>query len=271
MKQPQNKITEWNTIASWWDKEAANQGIYHQHTDIDPILWKMIGPIRGKKVIEIGCGNGYFSRRLAKKGAHVTAIDASIKMISFARERQAKYPLGINYLKRDAVHLAGIKAQSFDLAVANMSVMDIVHIEQAIKETARVLKPSGRFIFSMVHPAFMFEGTWERVWGKKRFGRIVWRYLRPYVWVMKWGKSRHASKNYTRPLQFYVDALRKARFVVTDFREIATKKPIVKAGKKDKNVLRRLSRYTTVAQKKEKLRARSEIPCFVIIGVQKIG
>ncbi len=269
IKPIHNKKTEWDAVASWWNDKAADRGIYHQYTDIDPILWRVIGPVRGKNVIEIGCGNGYFSRFLAKKGAHVTAIDASLEMISFAKDNETKHPLGIRYTKQDASLLKDIKSAAFDLVVANMSIMDILRVERAIKEIARSLKPGGRFIFSMVHPAFMFEGSWQRVWGTRRFGRFMWHYLKPYVDVMKWDAGRYITKSYIRPLQFYVRALKKSGFVITDFREIATRKPVVKTKQTDKN-MRRLSRYNTLEQKKEKNRARKELPQFLIINAQKI-
>jgi 2-polyprenyl-3-methyl-5-hydroxy-6-metoxy-1,4-benzoquinol methylase len=259
---------EWDKMASWWHTEAADHGVYHQYTDIDPVVKELLGSVRGKKVIEIGCGNGYFSRTLAKHGAKVTALDVSSKMIAIANAEEKKKPLGIVYLPRDAARLHGIKSGFFDLAVANMVLMDIVNIEAAIKEIGRVLKPGGRLVFSILHPAFMFDGTWENVKGKSRYGRIVWRYLHPYSDINHWDGRQLNTKGYVRPLGFYMQALRAAGFAVTDFREIATKKLLHKVPAGKENVLR-ASRYSSVAEKKEKLRSRKEIPYFLAMEVEK--
>lgn len=269
MLSRRTKTAEWDKMASWWHAEAADRGVYHQYTDIDPVVKELLGSVKGKKVIEIGCGNGYFSRALARRGAKVTALDASFKMIDIAIAEEKKKPLGIVCLVRDAARLQGIKSGSFDLAVANMMLMDVLNVEKAIKEISRVLKPGGKLVFSILHPAFMFDGSWENIKGKNRYGRIVWRYLNPYIAINHWDGRRLNTKGYVRPLGFYMQALRVAGFVVTDFREIATNKPLRKMPAGKENLLR-ASRYSSVAEKKEKLRSQKEIPCFLVMETEKI-
>ncbi|HUC02126.1 MAG TPA: methyltransferase domain-containing protein [Candidatus Paceibacterota bacterium] len=269
MPSRRKPTAEWDKMASWWHAEARDRGVYHQYTDIDPVVRKLLGTVRGKKIIEIGCGNGYLSRIFARRGAKVTALDISAEMVAIASAEEKKKPLGIIYLHRDAAHLRGIKRGSFDLAVANMMFMDVSNIEAAIKEIGRILKPGGRLVFSILHPAFMFDGTWESIQGKHRFGRIVWRYLHPYVDINNWDGRRLHTKGYVRPLGFYVQALRAAGFAVTDLREIATKKPLHKVPPRKENTLR-ASRYSSVAEKKEKLRSRKEIPYFLVMKAEKV-
>jgi 2-polyprenyl-3-methyl-5-hydroxy-6-metoxy-1,4-benzoquinol methylase len=260
---------EWDKMASWWHAEAADHGVYHQHTDIDPVVKELLGSVKGKKVIEIGCGNGYFSRALAKRGAKVTALDISVEMIAIASAEKKKKSLGIAYLVRDAARLRCVKNGSFDLAVANMVFMDIVNIKAAVKEIGRVLKPNGKLVFSILHSAFMFDGTWEDIKGKDRFGRIVWRYLHPYVDINHWDGRRLNTRGYVRPLGFYMQALRAAGFAITDLREIATKKPLRNVSARKENLLK-ASRYSSITEKKEKLRSRSEIPYFLVMEAEKI-
>jgi ubiquinone/menaquinone biosynthesis C-methylase UbiE len=149
MKDSPKPSAEWDKMASWWHAEAADRGVYHQYTDIDPVVKELLGSVKGNKVIEIGCGNGYFSRALVKRGAKVTALDASSKMIAIASAEEKKKPLGIVCLVRDAARLQGIKSGSFDIAVANMMLMDVLNVEKAIKEIGRVLKPGGKLVFSI--------------------------------------------------------------------------------------------------------------------------
>jgi 2-polyprenyl-3-methyl-5-hydroxy-6-metoxy-1,4-benzoquinol methylase len=268
MPSRRKPTAEWDKMASWWHAEASDHGVYHQYTDIDPVVKELLGSVKGRKVIEIGCGNGYFSRALAKCGAKVTALDASSKMIAIASAEEKKRPLGIVYLVRDAAQLQEIKSRSFDLAMANMVFMDVFNIKAAIKEIGRVLKPGGRLVFSILHPAFMFDGAWGNIKGKDRYGRIVWRYLHPYIDINHWDGRRLNTKGYVRPLEFYMHALRAAGFAVTDFREIATKKPLHKVPAGKGNALR-ASRYSSAAEKKEKLRSRKEIPYFLVMEAEK--
>ena len=65
---------DWDKVAKWWDSEAGNIGLWHQQHDIDPVIFKILGDIRDKRILEIGCGNGYFARLLAKKRAKIMAI-----------------------------------------------------------------------------------------------------------------------------------------------------------------------------------------------------
>jgi ubiquinone/menaquinone biosynthesis C-methylase UbiE len=265
---PKSKVG-WNHMADWWSQEAGDRGLYHQYTSIDPVVKKMIGPVRGKTVIEVGCGNGYFARYFAKRGADVTAIDATPRMIELSEAEESKHPMGIKFLKRDAARLSGVKSKSFDFALASMSLMDIKDAKGAIKELGRVLRPHGQFIFSIVHPAFLWDGTWETVEGKQRYGRIVWRYLHPYRHAGYWNDKKFKTIGWERPIQFYIEALRKAGFIVTDFREIPSQKPILKAEPGDLRSHRRISRYVTLVEKREKIRAQKEIPYFLAIAARK--
>lgn len=159
---------QWDAVAKKWHTEAGESGVWHQKNDIDPVVLKLLGNVQGKHILEIGAGNGYLSRILAKKGAKVTATDVSSKMIGFAQEREKDAPLGVAYLTRDAAQLEGIKSKSYDAVVANMCLMDIADAKSAIQEVSRVLKKNGQFIFSITHPAFSdFRQSWAIIKQKK--------------------------------------------------------------------------------------------------------
>ncbi len=146
--------SEWNKIAQAWSEQAGHEGVWHQKNDIDPIVENVLGSINGKKIFEIGTGNGYFARKLAKKGARVIGTDISPIFISYAKTEENKNPLGISYLVKDATRLSGIKSNSFDIVLANMCFIDIPDTEKAIAECSRILKKGGRLVFSLTHPVF---------------------------------------------------------------------------------------------------------------------
>ena len=266
--------TEWDEAAEWWNREAGEKGIWHQQHDIDPVIFKILGNVNNKIILEIGCGNGYFARKLAKKGAKVLGVDLSKRLIAFAVEREKSKPLGIKYLVRDAANLHGLKSRSFDIVVANMCLMDIADAEGAIREAFRVLKKNGSFVFSITHPVFDdFRQQWTIIKdeGKKYFARAIYKYLssagefKKILWV-----SGVKTTQYHRPIEIYFRYLRNSGFLVDKFREIATKKKVIKATKEEGDIKLRRSRYTTLTEKKIKGLAGREIPLFLAIGALKI-
>ncbi len=68
--------SEWDKAAKAWDVQVADQGMWYQRNVIDPVVLNMTGPVRGRRILEIGCGNGYLSRLLAAKGAKVVGTSA---------------------------------------------------------------------------------------------------------------------------------------------------------------------------------------------------
>lgn len=264
---------EWDKVAEWWDTEAGDVGVWHQQNDIDPVIFKVLGDVKNKKVIEIGCGNGYFSRFLAKRGARVTAIDLSDKLLEFAISREKANPLGIKYLVRDAANLRGLENRFFDVALANMSLMDIADAKGAIKEVSRVLKKGGRFVFSTTHPVFCdFRQQWViiRQGGKKYLARAIGKYLSSSAEKHTLWASGVKSTQYHRSVETYFGYLRSSGFLVSDFKEIATKKPVTKAKKEHGDIKFRRSKYKTLQEKKVKEFAGKEIPLFLVIGSVKI-
>ena len=265
--------TAWDEMAEWWDKEAGEKGIWHQQHDIDPVMFKLFGTIKNKMILEMGCGNGYFSRLLAKKGAKVIGIDLSKELIGFAIEKEKLNPLGIKYLVRDAANLHDLRSRSFDIVVANMCLMDIADAKGALKEASRVLKKNGRIIFSITHPVFDdYAQQWTIIKekGKKYFARAIYKYLSLVAWKFGLWASGVKTTQYHRPLETYFIYLRNAGFLVDEFREIATKKKIKKATKETRGVRLRRSRYTTLIEKKMKELAGKEIPLFLVVRAVKI-
>lgn len=261
------KVSDWDEVAEWWDREAGETGVWHQEHDIDPVIWRVLGSVKGKKILEIGCGNGYFARRLANAGAAVTATDASLKFIRLGQQREHEKRLGVRYLQRNAEDLRGLKSKSFGVVVANMVLMDILRFRQAIREASRVVQRGGRFIFSIVHPLY---SDWQHAVvsykGKKYYARILKKYLSETDNDRMHWKSRYVTVHYHRPLQSYVHALRDAGFLVRDINEIRTSRKLVRAPSEDKKIVDKLTRYFTSNQDRRlKLASRHEIPLFLAV------
>lgn len=123
-------------------------------TLIRPAVERLLGEVRGANVLEVACGNGLFARRLSSLGASVLATDGSSEMLERARSRETS---GIEYRLLDAsdpASFAALPEASFDAAVCNMALMDMAATEPLAAALPRLLRPGGRFVFSITHPCF---------------------------------------------------------------------------------------------------------------------
>ncbi|MBZ0288431.1 MAG: class I SAM-dependent methyltransferase, partial [Anaerolineae bacterium] len=149
----------WDTNAETWDKRIGGGGGW-QTSVIAPIAERMLNIQPGEHVLDIACGNGHFSRRLAALGATVVASDFSPKLIELAKGRTTEHADRISYHVVDATDesqlmaLAGAENLRFDAGVCNMALMDMPATDPVFRAVAKLLKPDGRFVFSIMHPAF---------------------------------------------------------------------------------------------------------------------
>lgn len=124
-----------------------------------PFVLKLCEPYRGARVLDLGCGEGYCARQLKRSGAdEVLGIDLSSGMIDAALREESARPLGIQYRQGDALSLAELEDASFDLVVAVFlfNYLDCAAMTGSMREVQRVLKPGGKFVFSVPHPAFPY-------------------------------------------------------------------------------------------------------------------
>ena len=218
-------ITEWNELAEWWNQELGDEGDLWHRTFLDPALFAAVGPVEGLRVLDVACGNGHNTRRLARMGATVTAVDVSEGIIEINRRREEREPLGITYLAADAANLAPLPDGSFDLAVSHMGLMDIPDAAGAIREMGRILHPGGRFLALISHPCFDIPAHSGWVWEKAGLEATAWRKLRryaaPFEAPIYWHKDGGTIQTmaYHRPISWYVRAIRNAGMVLTGMDE----------------------------------------------------
>ena len=143
----------WNGNAEAWTKLArAGYDVYRDYFNT-PAFFSMLPNIEGLMGLDIGCGEGYNTRLMAKRGARITAIDVSEIFIGHCKQWQEKEPLGINYQVASAVELPFVDS-TFDFATGVMSFMDIPEPDRVFAEAFRVLKRGGFLQFSITHPCF---------------------------------------------------------------------------------------------------------------------
>jgi ubiquinone/menaquinone biosynthesis C-methylase UbiE len=209
-------LEDWESLADWYDKKQGDGGDLWHRTLIDPALLRVMGNVGGKVVLDLGCGNGYLSRVLARMGAKVTAVDDSPRMVKNAQARDPGNSLKIRYLVSDAARLTAVDGSSFDLVFANMSLMDIEDGEGAIKEVSRVLKIGGRFVASISHPCFDngSNSGWIAAKSTQESPKVFRRirsYRNPFSENIPWKvaeKERKYTRAFHRPLNWYARVLR---------------------------------------------------------------
>lgn len=106
----------------------------------------LVGDVRGKTVLDLGCGSGENVIPLAKKGAKVTGIDLSPDLINVARRRAEKYGVDAD-LRVASAYETGLPSRSVDVVFC-IAVLHHLDIQRAKNEVRRVVKPGGLFIVS---------------------------------------------------------------------------------------------------------------------------
>jgi ubiquinone/menaquinone biosynthesis C-methylase UbiE len=221
-------INSWNECAAEFASLfAEGEEFYHKHI-IGPSLIDLLGEVEGKTVLDLACGEGHFARKLAElsgENVKITGVDASENMIRIAREKSEQYSDCIDFQVADASDMTQLQPRYFDIAVCNMALMDIKEYRGAIREVARVLKPKGVFVFSILHPCFMTPGSgWLRKDPKRTdpANKIGWKVDNYHYHLACRSLIRYLQDKayyFHRTLEDYSSALRESGFVITDLRE----------------------------------------------------
>ena len=147
----------WNSTAQLWDEKMGDEGNdFHKYL-VRPAIEKLLQLKPGQKILDIGCGNGLTTRRLASLGAKVLGIDFASEMINNARKRTTKNQELIQYQVLDATDeraLLKLGENTFDAAVSAMALMDMAEIKPLFRTLTKLIRPGGCFIFAVMHPCF---------------------------------------------------------------------------------------------------------------------
>ena len=127
---------------------------------------------KGMRILDIGCGTGNFSIKLAKKGCRVTGIDLSEKMLDLAREKTARENLLINYYSMSVYNIK-FPAGHFD-AVFSMATFEFVEdMQKAINEVFRVCKNKGQIMIGTINR----DSKWGELYNSEEFQKsTVFKY-----------------------------------------------------------------------------------------------
>jgi len=222
-------VQAWDRLAEWWDDKIGDGNEFQDYL-IEPATERSLALKSGEQVLDIACGAGRFARRMASMGAVVTAIDQAERFLNRARGRTIENNDRIQYFKLDATDPAAILSLGkgrFDAAVCTMALMDMPSITPLISSLPTLLKPQGRFVFSVAHPVFnsgtaraiaeQYEQNGEIV---VKSGITVTDYAEPYTYKGLGIPGQPEPQYYFhRPISLLFNTCFKYGFVLDDMEE----------------------------------------------------
>ena len=182
----------WDAGADAWDAFVESGADFYRLEVHGPGLLGACGDVTGMRVLDVGCGQGYFSRRLAERGAHVIGVDVSVALIRHARRHEAERPLGIGYEVMDAARVGDRwSAGDFDLVTSCMAIHDTAAPAAVLASAASVLRAGSGLVYSTPNPTTDPPyREWERhADGHKRSLKID-RYFEAGPQEMDWNMPR---------------------------------------------------------------------------------
>jgi 2-polyprenyl-3-methyl-5-hydroxy-6-metoxy-1,4-benzoquinol methylase len=243
-ERSESTLDLWNRAADRYSGEKENGSDICTSIYL-PIIDRWIGDIQDRRILDAGCGDGWYAERLAQKGGFVTGIDGSPEMIRIACLKNT-HPR-VTYRIMDLTKPLALESSSVDIIIANMVLMDIPAIDLCLAEFSRILKPDGIFIFSITHPSF-FCSDWVLDASGMRSYKIVRDYLHEKQEILNfWGKTIH----YHRPLSYYIQRLERAGMCLLSLSEPI---PEILEGEKDSH-----------------LESHFRIPSFIVIKTAVLG
>lgn len=215
----------WGENAKDWS-EGIRDGLDVINTQFGlPFFVNKLPNLKGKTVLDAGCGEGRSTRAIATPESNIIGVDISKSMLEFARLEENKNPLGIQYIDASCHALEAIPSKSIDIITCYMSLMDMPDIDQVMREFSRVLNPQGEVFIMVRHPCFITPGF--SIYSSKtsqRAGLTVSSYFENNTYIDKFSFPERPNKQFEiirfpYTLTRYIESLRNANFLIHDLQE----------------------------------------------------
>lgn len=242
----------WEGEAKQYNELVGVRGHYYHDHVVIPRSLHLLSLKDTSSVLDLGCGQGVFARRLPKSVSYV-GVDASSSLVKYAQQLDQNIHHRYEVLSATRP-LKGIR-RDFTHVVCILALQNMEYAENALKNAYEHLVPGGRFLIVLNHPAFRTPR--QSGWGEQANGqhyRWVNRYMSNAqipITMHPSNKKSSVTMSYHKPLSAYISLLAKQGFVITDMQEWTSDKESVGKHAKAENV------------------ARAEFPLFLAITAQK--
>ncbi len=219
MTRKHKNETSWGGVAAWYEEHLKGEDTYHAKV-IAPNLMRILDPKQGMKVLDIGCGEGYFTRLIDASGAYVEGVDIAKELIAKAKAASPDVVFHVS----SAENMSVIKSEYFDAITCVLALQNMEKLDAVVKECARILKPKGRALFVLNHPAFRIPK--QTAWGWDDAAKVQYRRVDGYLSQARVSidmtpgkKTNDSTWSFHRSMQDYMKAFASAKFAITRLEE----------------------------------------------------
>lgn len=183
------------------------RSIIHDSTYLK--MLQNIDYVKHKHLLDVGCADGLFTKRIAREVGQVTAIDGASNFIDIANTH---YPRrNITFQTCNILQKLPFKNETFDIVSSSLTLMDVKKLDLIAKNLCAVLKPGGDMIFSITHPCFYSKGfaSWRTKDGYVQYVHISECYDCESKIKKRVGGDVVNVSHYHRPINMYVNEFTK--------------------------------------------------------------
>lgn len=211
----------WNSVAADW-------------ADLGESLWSRPAPVwgncsspesdlhllpddmTGMNAIELGCGTGYVSGWMHKRGATVTAIDVSANQLATARRLAAQHSADITFIHGNA-EKTNLPDASFDFAISEYGAAIWCDPKVWLAEASRLLRPGGRLVFLGTHPLVILSTPESGALSERKLFRS-YRTLHATDWTQ--AEIEPGGIEFGAPMSGWFDLFSENGFSVLNYQEL---------------------------------------------------
>jgi ubiquinone/menaquinone biosynthesis C-methylase UbiE len=211
----------YNKFSEEYHKHISNpENLWHHYIE-KPVMVSILKKIvKNKKVLDLGCGSGTFTKKIYLMGAKVIGLDVSKKLIEIARKDNPKIKFYVGDAKKTP-----FKKSEFDVVSSSLMIHYFKELNPLFREVSKVLKKNVYFVFSMHHPVMEVSSK------LKRKESLLKPYFRnnKYNWILN-EKMKMIAYHHT--FEMIINSLNDTGFVVERLYETKSPKKIKKINKK---------------------------------------
>lgn len=206
----QDVIQQWDNAAAAFSEDQERSEFADSNKSV---IEERFRRLNGERVLDLGCGYGWYTDFFTRNGADAVGVDGSEKMIAIAQERYPNLDFTLANIEKSLPFADGC----FDIVFSNQVLMDIENTERVISECARILKENGVFYFGIVHPCF-YDCKWLKDEKGYRYAKAMERYISSYRLTNEFWGTAH----FHRPLSFYLNSVAKHGLTLKEVCELVS-------------------------------------------------